>query len=65
MRTSCTSGFLRPVTPQADDARKEAAGMLREALGLPPPESKKALLRAADEAGGVEPSGVYGPCAGG
>ena len=51
------------VTPQADDARNEAVGVLREALDRAPPESREALLRAADEVSGVGPSVVYRPSA--
>ena len=51
------------VTPRADDARKEAVGVLREALDRVPPESRQALVRAINEAARVEPSVVYRPSA--
>jgi len=51
------------VTPQADDARNEAVDVLRQAFDRVPEESKEALRRAANEAGDVEPSQVYGQSA--
>lgn len=51
--------FLGKVTPQADDARNEAVGVLREAFDRTPLESREALRRAADEASAVEPSVMY------
>ena len=52
------------VTPQADDARNEAVGVLREAFERAPQESMDALRRAADEASDVELSMVYQPSEG-